>query len=74
MITEIPEQALTELSIVTEIEPDAIGGWLLEKLASERGWEKLFSESSDRLWDLAKDALTEHSGSGTKWLDHLVSR
>ena len=59
-MTEILEQALAELSKLPETEQDAIGEWLLEELASERGWVKLFSESSGRLEGLANDALAEY--------------
>ena len=59
-MTRILEQALAELSKLPETEQDAIGEWLLQELASERNWERLFSESADRLEGLASDALAEH--------------
>lgn len=68
-MTKILEQALAELAKLTETEQDAIGEWLLEELASERRWERLFSESADRLDDLASDALAEHHRGRTEELD-----
>ena len=68
-MTKILEEALAELSKLSETEQDAIGAWLLEELASEQGWENLFSESSDLLEGLASDALAEHQRSRTRELD-----
>ena len=68
-MTKILEQALAELSKLTETEQDAIGEWLLEELASERRSERLFSESAARLDDLASDALAEHHRGRTEELD-----
>ena len=68
-MTKILEQALAELSKLTETEQHAIGEWLLEELASERRWERLFSESAGRLEGLASDALGEHHLGRTEKLD-----
>jgi len=68
-MTKILEQALAELSKLTETEQDAMGAWLLEELASERRWEKLFAESAGRLGGFAGDALSEHRLGRTQELD-----
>jgi len=73
-MTKILEQALAELSKLTETEQDAIGEWLLEELASDRGWEKLSSESCDRLENLASDALAEYHHGRIVELDDLILR
>ena len=68
-MTKILEQALVELSKLTETEQDAIGEWLLQELASERNWERLFSESAGHLEGLASEALAEHNLGQTEKLD-----
>jgi|AP45_3_1055517.scaffolds.fasta_scaffold100454_2 hypothetical protein len=68
-MTKILKEALAELSKLPDKEQDAIGEWLLKELASEQGWEQLFSESFNLLEDLAADALAERHSGRTKELD-----
>lgn len=42
---------------------------MLEELASERKWEKSYSESEDVLGKLADEALAEHEKGETRPLD-----
>lgn len=68
-MTRLLEQAFVEASKLSEGEQNAIATWLLEELASERRWEKGFSESQAMLASLADEALTEHHQGRTQELD-----
>ena len=68
-MTELLEQALAELSKLPAAEQDAIASWLMEELASERRWEKLFSESHDALEGQADEALAQQRSGLTQELD-----
>jgi hypothetical protein len=68
-MTKLLQRAFEEASKLPEGEQDALGRILLEELASERRWEKLFAGSHDLLADLADQALAEHRAGQTKKLD-----
>ena len=59
-MTKLLEKAFAEASKLPEIEQNKVARWLLEELASEKRWEKAFSESEDVLNQLADEALKEH--------------
>ena len=65
-MTKRLEKAFAEASKLPEGEQDALAGWLLEELASERRWEELFSESQDRVAEMADEALDEHRKKQTR--------
>lgn len=68
-MAKLLQKAFEEASKLPEGEQDALDRVLLEELASERRWEKLFAGSQDLLADLADQALTEHRAGRTKKLD-----
>ena len=68
-MTKLLEEALAELSKLPMAEQDAIAAWLLEELASERHWEKLFGESQEVLARMADEALAEQRGGLAQELD-----
>ncbi len=68
-MSKLLEEAFAKLAELPESDQDSIANWLLEELDSESRWEKLFSESSHALEDLADQALSEHRHGRTKELD-----
>lgn len=68
-MTKLVEKAFSEVSKLPEEEQDAMAGWLLEELASERRWEKSFSVSRRMLTAMANEALAEHRKGRTKELN-----
>lgn len=69
MLTASLEKAFTEASKLSVDEQDALAGWILKELESERLWDKAFSVSSDKLAILAEEALKEHKNGKTRILD-----
>jgi hypothetical protein len=67
-MTTLLERAFQEASKLPEVEQNAFGKWLLDELASEREWERLFAESEDVLSKLADEALQEHAEGKTRRL------
>ncbi len=63
------QKAFEEAAKLPDSEQEALGQWLLEELASERRWDKLFSRSSDKLAALSKEALAEYRAGRTQDLD-----
>jgi hypothetical protein len=59
-MSKLLEQAFSKLAELSEEDQDSIAAWLLEEFESEKRWEKLFSESQDKLTQLADTALSEH--------------
>lgn len=68
-MTKLLEKAFSEVSKLPEGEQNAIAGWVLEELTSERRWEKSFSASRRRLASMANEAVAEHRQGRTKELD-----
>ena len=68
-MTELLEKAFSEVSKLNESQQNSFAQWLLDEIASEQRWDKLFSDSQDLLSQLAKEALAEHRLGKTKLLD-----
>jgi hypothetical protein len=68
-MTKLLEKAFDEVSKLPKKEQDALAAWIIEEIASERRWEKAFSESSNLLSGLADEALAEHREGRTQKLD-----
>ena len=68
-MSKLLEEVFTKLTELPEADQDSIAAWLLEELGSEGRWEKILSESSDALGQLADEALAEHAADRTKELD-----
>ncbi len=69
MLTGSLERAIAEASRLSEEEQDALADWIIQEIASEKRWEKVFSNSSDELARLAEEALEEHHRGETNPLD-----
>jgi len=69
MRTQQLEQAFEEASKLPEDEQRTLAQWILIELESERRWSDLFSQSSDALASLAREALAEHAAGQTEKLD-----
>ncbi len=68
-MTQLLEQAISELTKLPELDQNKIARWLIEELLSDRKWDHMFSESENFLSDLADEALEEHSLGKTELLD-----
>lgn len=55
-MTQLLEQALTEVKKLPEPEQDAIAALILDELADERRWQESFARSQDQLARLAAKA------------------
>ena len=64
-MTQLLEKALNEVAKLPPSEQDALAAILLEELASEKKWSKLFAQSQDLLAKLAEQALAEHRAGKT---------
>ena len=67
-MTKLLERAMAELSRLPEAEQDALAEWLLAELDAERRWQTRFADSTDRLAELAAEALAEHRAGQTRKL------
>jgi hypothetical protein len=52
-MTQLLEQALTEVKKLSETEQDAIASLILDELSDERRWQESFARSQDQLTRLA---------------------
>lgn len=68
-MTELLEKAFSEASKLPQREQDAFATWILEELASEQHWDKLFAQSTHALEQLADEALAEFRAGRTQVLD-----
>ncbi len=68
-MTQLLEQAISELTKLPELDQNKIARWLIEELLSDRKWDHTFSESEDLLSSLANEALEEHSLGKTELMD-----
>jgi hypothetical protein len=68
-VTKLLRKAFEQASELPPEEQDAVARWLLEELASERGWDSAFRGSADRLKELADEALQEAREGRTEELD-----
>ena len=68
-MTESLQRAFDAASQLPESDQDAIAGWLLDELQSERKWSDLFASTQNTLASLANEALEEHARGETRELD-----
>jgi hypothetical protein len=59
-MTKLLKRALELAAQLPEAEQDALAAILLEELAAEERWAKLFADTADELAALANEALAEH--------------
>jgi hypothetical protein len=69
MMTYLLEQAFAKASKLPEEEQNILARRLLEEFASEKRWDRLFSESQDLLSELADEALAEFEQGRTELLE-----
>lgn len=65
-MTKLLEKALEEVAKLPASEQDAVASILLEELASEERWGKLFARSQGKLAQLADEAVAEYKAGRTK--------
>ena len=65
-MTNLLEQALTEVRKLPPSEQDAVAAILLQELAAEQRWTVSFAKSHDALESLAAEALAQHRAGLTK--------
>lgn len=68
-MTKLLQKAFEEASKLPDRDQDAIAGWLLGGIESERHWDNAFATSGDLLSRLAEEALAEHRAGQTQDLD-----
>ena len=68
-MTELLEKAFTEASKLSEQEQEALAGWILHEIDSERRWADALAASENALDGLADAALAEHRAGRTEELD-----
>jgi len=65
-MTKLLERAFKNAFLLSDIKQNAFAKWILDKLESERKWEKTFAGSEDVLERLADEALAEFKRGKTK--------
>ena len=68
-MTKLLEQAFEKASELSTEEQNSLAKWLMLELESERRWDEAFARSSDKLENLAAEALLEHRRGETRDLD-----
>jgi hypothetical protein len=58
-MTQLLQQALTEVQKLPESQQDAIASIILQEIADERLWDKSFAKSQDKLAAMAQKARTD---------------
>lgn len=71
-MTELLEQAITEIGKLPAAEQDAIASRILAELADEQQWTTRFDATTDQQWDrLSELARQEISAGSTESLDDV---
>ncbi len=68
-MTQLLEQAISQLKNLSDHHQDAIATFILEELKSELRWDKTFGRSPDLLAKLAAAAMVEYHAGQTQPLD-----
>lgn len=68
-MTDLLEQAIARLKILSAVEQDAIAAIILEELEDEVHWDRAFANSKDTLAKLAGEAMAEYRAGKTQELD-----
>ncbi len=68
-MTELLEKAFVEAAKLTAEKQDALATWILEELASEEKWKKVFATTQGLVEQLADEALAEYEAGQTQELD-----
>lgn len=65
-MTEFLEKAFRQVSELPPADQDAVAGWLLDELESERRWDESFANSQDLLSEMATEALRDRRSNQSK--------
>jgi hypothetical protein len=71
MVTKLLEKAFDEAAKLSEEEQRQLAEWILAELDSDERWARAFSDSQDRLVQLADEALQEDAEGKTEDLDPM---
>ncbi len=71
MVARLLEEAFDEASKLSEEDQRELAQWILMELESDDRWTRAFTDSEERLVELAKEALDEDSKGRTKDLDPM---
>ena len=69
MVTELLEKAFDEAAKLSEEEQRELAEWILAELDSDERWARAFSDSQDKLVEMADEALHEDAEGKTKDFD-----
>ncbi len=69
MVTKLLEKAFDEAAKLSEEEQRELAEWILAELDSDERWARAFSDSQDKLVELADEALREDAEGKTKDFD-----
>jgi hypothetical protein len=58
-MTQLLQQALTEVQKLPESQQDAIASLILQEIADERLWDESFAKSQDKLASMAQKARAD---------------
>lgn len=68
-MTELLEQAIAKVKMLSETEQNAIATLILEELEDELRWSAAFARSTNQLAQLAAEAMDEYRAGKTQALD-----
>jgi aspartate/tyrosine/aromatic aminotransferase len=68
-MTQLLEKAITEVYKLPPEKQDEIASIILEELEDEKHWEEAFSDSQDKLAELAQKVLMDINAGRTKKMD-----
>jgi hypothetical protein len=63
-MTELLEQAITEIGKLPAEEQDAIASRILAELADEQEWTTRFNATTDQQWDRLSEAVRQETTAG----------
>ena len=71
MVTKLLEKAFDEAAKLSEEEQRELAEWILAELDSDERWQRAFSNSQDKLVELADEALQEDTNGKTEDFDPM---
>jgi hypothetical protein len=71
-MTTALQDAFNQASALPVAQQETLAALLLEEMASEKRWQKAFSESQDTLARMAAEAIAEDERGETRDLDELL--
>ena len=71
MVTKLLEKAFDKAAKLSEEEQRELAEWILAELDSDERWERAFSNSQDKLVELADEALQEDTNGKTEDFDPM---